>query len=361
VPVVTDPLVEAVPNFSEGRDPQVIEEIAASLDGDGARVLHVDANPDANRTVMTLAGPLSAVTAALYRGVDTALSRIDMREQQGAHIRIGAADVVPVVLLEPGEQAQRRCVLAVADLAERLAVGFDLPIFLYEDSALRSEFSSLPRCRRGGYEALEARLAAGAADGADGPDLGPASWSPQVARTGASVLGLRPLLVAMNFTLDGSDQEMASAIAAAIRTAGPAGRPHALPSVRAVGWSMPGYGGRVQVSVNLLDINECSAHRVLASIQELSGTRVLGGELIGLAPVQVFRDAGLAKRGEQPVPVAADGVLNPAATADWELIRDGSELLGFGHLDAWRPKDALKARILELRLAAVGMLPECSE
>ncbi len=358
---MTEALVEAVPNFSEGRDVQVIERIAASLDGDGARVLHVDANADANRTVVTVAGPLSAVTAALHRGVGTALSLIDMRQQQGAHIRIGAADVLPIVLLEPGQERRRECLEAVAQLGDRLAEDFGLPIFLYEDSAARSEFRSLPRCRRGGYERLESRFASGAASGVDGPDLGPKDWSPNVARTGASVLGLRRLLVAMNFTLDSSDEDMASAVAAAIRFSGPAGRPHALPAVRAVGWSMPGYGGRVQVSVNLLDINECSAHRVLASIQELSVARVLGGELIGLAPAQVFHHAGLAKRGEQPAPVAADGILNPVAVADWELLRSGSELLGFGHLDAWRPKHDLKARILELRLAAVGMLPECSD
>ena len=85
---------------------------------------------------------------------------------------------------------------------------------------------------------------------------------------------------------------------------------------------------------------------------------MLGAELIGLAPARVFRDAGLVKRGEGAVPRADDGVLNPAAAADWELVRDGAELLGFGHLDAWRPGDELRDRILELRLAAVGMLPE---
>lgn len=358
MPPGSEPLVEAVPNFSEGRDHQAIDAIAHALDGEGAQVLHVDPNPDANRTVITLAGPLDAVTAALHRGVGAALSCIDMRTQQGAHIRMGAADVLPVVLLEPGDQARARCIEAVAALGERLAHDFNLPIFLYEDSAQRQPFRSLPRCRRGGYEALEARFAAGAADGSDGPDLGPKSWSPGVAGCGASVLGLRPLLVAMNFTLDSEDLELAQSLAGAIRSAGAADRPHRLPWVRALGWTMPGYGGKAQVSVNLLNIDECPAHRVLGSLSALCDGRILGAEIIGLAPARVFRDAGLAARGEVPVPLAAGGVLNPAAATEWELLLEGAELLGFGHLDAWRPKQELKARILELRLAAVGMLPQ---
>ena len=358
MPPGSEPLVEAVPNFSEGRDQHTIDAIAHALDGEGASVLHVDPNPDANRTVITLAGPLGAVTAALHRGVGEALAHIDMRNQQGAHIRIGAADVLPVVLLEPGEQARALCIEAVAALGERLADDFDLPIFLYEGSAQRQPFRSLPRCRRGGYEALEARFAAGAGDGSDGPDLGPTAWSEQVRRSGASVLGCRPLLVAMNFTLDSEDLELAQSLAGAIRSVGDADRPHRLPWVRAMGWTMPGYGGKAQVSVNLLNIDECPAHLVLASLDALCDGRILGAELIGLAPARVFRDAGLAARGEVPVPLAAGGVLTPATATEWELLLEGAELLGLGHLDAWRPSEELKARVLELRLAAVGMLPQ---
>jgi len=347
-----EPLVEAVPNFSEGRDQSVIDAIAAALDGRGARVLHVDSNADANRTVVTLAGALSAVTDALHRGVGEALSRIDMRKQVGAHIRIGAADVVPLVLLEPGARAERACLAAVDALAARLADDFDLPIFLYEASARRKSFSSLPRCRRGGYEALAQRFE----DAADGPDLGPARYSQQVSRSGATVLGLRPLLVAMNFTLDSADAAVASEIAVAIRTSGTADRPHRLPSLRAVGWRMAGYGGRAQVSVNLLRINECTAHETLKTVRSISPVSVLGAELIGLAPARVFRDAGLEARGEQP-PGGGDGVLSPAAASDEALLIEGAEYLGLGHLDAWRPREELSARVLELCLRSVGMLP----
>ncbi len=349
---LVEPLVEAVPNFSEGRDRGVIDAIAAALDGRGARVLHVDSNADANRTVVTLAGPLSAVTDALHRGVGVALSQIDMREQAGAHIRIGAADVLPIVLLEPGERAERVCLAAVDALAARLAEDFDLPIFLYEASVRRPSFRSLPRCRRGGYEALSRRFE----DAADGPDLGPARYSQEVSRSGATVLGLRPVLVAMNFTLDSADAALASEIAVAIRTNGASGRPHRLPSLRAVGWRMAGYGGKAQVSVNLLSIDECAAHEVLKTLRSISPVSVLGAELIGLAPARVFRDAGLVARGEQPAG-RDDGVLSPAAASDVALLLEGAEYLGLGHLDAWRPREELSARVLELCLRSVGMLP----
>ncbi|HCP46873.1 MAG TPA: glutamate formimidoyltransferase, partial [Deltaproteobacteria bacterium] len=192
------PLVEAVPNFSEGRDPRVIAAISEALDGDGAQVLHVDRNPDANRTVVTLAGPLPAVTSALFRGMAAAVQSIDMRRQDGAHIRVGSADVVPLVCLEPDELALSACVREMAALAGRVGTDLGVPVFLYEKSALRPAFRSLPRCRRGGYEALAQRFASG---GADGPDLGPDEFTESVAQTGASVLGVRELLVALNFTL----------------------------------------------------------------------------------------------------------------------------------------------------------------
>ena len=351
---LSGPLVEAVPNFSEGCDQKVIDAIATALDGQGARVLHVDANPDANRTVVTLAGPLSAVTDALFRGIGVALERIDMRSQQGAHIRIGAADVVPLVLLEPGDEAKRACLNAVNELANRLASDFNLPLFFYEDSARRAPFRSLPRCRRGGYEALETRFQ----DPEDGPDLGPSLFSERTAATGATVVGLRSLLVAMNFTLDSDDADIATQIALAIRSKGPPGRPHRLPYLRAIGWKMNGYGGKAQVSVNLLRIDVCSVLDAFEAVRSLSPVEVLGSELIGLAPGRVFREAGLAARGQEHSGGGGDGVLSPVAAADEALLVEGAEYLGLGHLDAWRPREELSARILELRLRSVGMLPE---
>ncbi len=348
------PWVEAVPNFSEGRDSEVIKALSRALDGHGARVLHVDPNADAHRTVITLAGPLDSVVAALFDGISVALERIDMRRHEGAHIRIGAADVVPLVVLEPGPGAVEKCKAATLGLAHRLSAEHDLPLFLYEHSALRTPFASLPRCRRGGYEALEERFQQGASGGTDGPDLGPCEWNEAVARTGATVLGVRNLLVAMNFTLDSRDVELAQSIACAIRTAGPEDRPHRIPALRAVGWLMPGYGGRAQVSTNLLDPRQTSAHAVLELLRSISPVEILGAELIGLCPARVLRDAALSHRGESTPLWSADEVLDWGAAREGELLEEGWGLLGLGHLGAAHPAALPSERILERALQAAG-------
>ena len=341
-------MVEAVPNISEGRDSAAIETIAAAFEGHGARVLHVDPNPDANRTVITLAGPLSAVEQALFDGISMAVEHIDMRTQTGAHIRIGAADVVPIVPLSGGGRTMVRCAEAAQRLSLRLAGELSLPVYLYENAAKRTAYRSLPRCRRGGYERLRSRFSA---EEAEGPDLGPSCWSDAVARSGASVVGARDLLVAMNFTLDSRDEELARSVARALRTNGEPARPHRLRHLRAVGWTMPGYEGRVQVSTNLLDARETPVQQVLEAVRRLAGVEVLGAELIGLIPARSLRDAGLFARGE-PVPEwPATQVLDPAAAAEDELLAEGARYLGLDHLGG---EALFKSRVLEWRLREAG-------
>jgi len=350
-------LVEAVPNFSEGRDHGVIGAITEALDGDGAQVLHVDSNPDANRTVVTLAGPVSAVCDALYRGIGAAAGSIDMRTQAGAHIRVGAADVVPLVCLEPDPGAVQSCVEAMGVLAARVADGLGVPIFLYESSAVRTAFRSLPRCRRGGYEALPQRFAAGLADGGlcDGPDLGPRNFNSSVARTGASVLGVRNLLVALNFTLDSSDEQLARGIASAIRSTGPEGRPHRLPGLRAMGWTMPGYDGRVQVSTNLLDFQRTPAHQVMDLIRELSPVDVVGAELIGLTPAAMLVAAAQDAPGADTSSSSSSAFLDFVAAAADDVLDAGIARLRLGHLSPG-PQD-FKLRVLERCLTEARLVP----
>jgi len=351
-----DSLVEAVPNFSEGRDAGVIDAIAAALDGHGARVLHVDPNPDAHRTVVTLAGPLAAVEAALFAGVAEATERIDMRGRTGEHIRVGASDVVPLVALDGTEASRTACVEAAHRLGRRLADELALPVYFYEDAALRAPFRSLPRCRRGGYEALPGRFARQRTTGRDGPDVGPVNWG-RVARSGASVVGSRGLLVAMNFTLDGPHVDLARRIAADIRSTGSEERPDRREALRAVGWTMKGYGGRAQVSTNLLDPRVTPAHDVHALVARRAaagGATVVGAELIGLVPAWVLVDAGRAAAGEVP-PRRPDGqVLDLEAADDEAGIEAGIAALGLGHLGA--TVDDLKQRCLEARLRAHGLL-----
>ncbi len=346
-------LVEAVPNFSEGRDPAVIDAIAAALDGGGARVLHIDPNADAHRTVITLAGPLDAVTAALKRGIREAVARIDMRTHRGAHLRVGAADVVPIVPLPFTAAAVQSCVEAVQTLGHELAAELGLPIYLYERSALRGGYAALPRCRRGGYEALEARWA----DAAGQPDLGPKAWGPGPARTGATVLGVRDVLVAMNFTLNSTDEALARGIARALRSAGPADRPHRRAALRTVGWTMDGYDGRVQVSTNLLNVRVTSAWEVFQAVSDLAAegsAEVVGAELIGLVPAKVLTDAASAASGVAPPGWEEGAILNAASGNDVAALRDGAGALRIDHLGGGISTADIQSRTLEGGLARVG-------
>jgi glutamate formiminotransferase len=335
--------VEAVPNVSEGRDRAVIDHIAAAFDRRPARLLHVDPNADAHRTVFTLAGPADAVAEALIAGAEAALRGIDMRTQRGAHPRVGAVDVVPIVPLWPSAlaAAHRVAAMVAAALADDLAV----PVYLYEQSARRARFVALPACRRGGWEALPARLPSFD----DGPDLGPTAWSDAAARSGASVVGVRDLLVAMNFSIGSDDLALARSLAARLRDGG---GPGGLPSVRAIGWAMPGYR-LVQVSANLLDVRRTPAHRVLAALRALSPAPVLGAELIGLAPARVFADAALAAIGGEPPAWPPGRIVDGKAAADEASLTTGVVALGLDHLGEPAGKLAV-ARTLETRLLAAG-------
>jgi glutamate formiminotransferase len=318
------------------------------MDRDGARVLHVDPNPDAHRTVITLAGEHEAVCEALFWGVAAAQELIDMRRHRGEHIRIGAADVVPLIALGTGNPGP-----ALDALAIRIADQLEIPLFLYEDSARRPAFSSLPRCRRGGYEALPTRFSLAS----DGPDLGPERWGPKVARSGATAIGVRGVLVAMNFTLDSDDRSLAEEIAAAIRTNGPEGRPNRLERVRAVGWVMDAYAGRAQVSVNLLDPRISSAHDVLATVRRLAGpVEVLGAELIGLTPARVLADAGRDARGLPKKGWPAEQVLDGPASSQEDLLLLGCQALGLDHLNREQGMGGSSlARVLERQLMEAGL------
>ena len=311
--------------------------------------------------MFTLAGELEAVCEALYAGVAEAQRSIDMRTQTGEHIRVGAADVLPVVPLKDGVISARgadweRAVSATHRLGERLANGLGIPVFFYEGSALREPFRSLPRCRRGGYEALRNRFA----DPSDGPDLGPREWGDRSARSGATVVGLRDLLVAMNFTLDTASRELAQAIARSIRSNGADGRPHRFEGLRAVGWRMQGYGNRAQVSVNILNPRVTKAHEVLAKVRELAGSvPVLGAELIGLTPARVLLDAARDLSGLSKLAWPAEQILDGQAASRGDLLRLGGRALGLSHLRRAHGRGARpsQAQVLEGRLREAGLLP----
>ena len=287
--------LEAVPNFSEGRDRATIDAIGQAL-AEHARLLDVHSDEDHNRSVYTLVGSEEELVEALLAGIACARERIDLRRHEGAHPRIGAADVVPLVPIRASDAERAR--IAARELARRVGEELALPVFLYADLAPGRGPAFF---RRGGPAELQRRIDAGEL----APDFGPAQLDE---RAGGVIVGARPPLIAFNVDLAGDDLDAARAIARSVRE-----RDGGFPGVRALGLHLP-RAGHVQVSLNVEDWQASPLHEVVAAVDREArarGLEVLGSELVGLLP------AGSA--------VAAAG-----------------SLLGVAGLDA--------SRVLELRL-----------
>jgi glutamate formiminotransferase/formiminotetrahydrofolate cyclodeaminase len=281
-------ILECVPNFSEGRDPAVIEAIVAALDSQsGAAVLHVDPNASANRTVVTLAGAPRAVCEAMFRGIQVAAQRIDMRRHTGTHPRIGATDVVPLVPVRGITLAEAAWM--ANELGQRVGQELGVPVYLYEAAATRETRRSLAAIRFGEYEKLPQRMTQ--ADWV--PDFGPTDFQPQV---GATVIGARNFLLAYNVNLQSKDEALAKQIASQIREK--AGENPPLPTrmkdVRAIGWYIDEFG-MAQVSLNLLNFRVNGFHQAFEQVRKLAqkaGTDTAGSELVGLTPLEPLLMAG---------------------------------------------------------------------
>jgi glutamate formiminotransferase len=260
--------LESVPNFSEGRDRGTIEAIGAALSAQ-ARLLDVHADADHNRSVFTLVGEDGALVDALLAGIEVARGRIDLRRHEGAHPRIGAADVVPLVALRPDHLERARA--AALELARRVGEELGLPVFLYGEVG-RGRGPAF--FRQGGVEELARRLRSGEA----APDFGPAELDPGA---GGVIVGARRPLIAFNVDLRGGTVEDARAIASVVRE-----RDGGFPGVRALGLDLPA-AGRVQVSMNVEDWEAAALHEILARIEAEAaahGAEVAGSELVGLMP-----------------------------------------------------------------------------
>jgi len=272
--VSAGPLVECVPNVSEGRDPARLARFAAAVTASpGVRLADVHADPDHHRSVFTFLGPPAAVAAAALALADAVLTEIDMRGHHGIHPRIGALDVLPFVPLAGLTMAEA---VALAHEAGRaLAARHALPVYYYAEAARRPERRTLRALRRGEYEGVSARLAA--ADGL--PDDGPARFDP---RAGAVA---RDVLIAYNVWLASADLDAARAIARSVRASG-----GGLPAVQALGLPLASRG-RVQVSMNLLDYRVTPLPAVFDRVQTEArrlGVDVDHAELVGLAPRAAF-------------------------------------------------------------------------
>ena len=261
--------LESVPNFSEGRDPEAIAALESALSRPG-RLLDVHTDWDHHRSVFTIVGSGDELVETLAAGISTAAERIDLRRHEGAHPRIGAADVVPLVPLRPeDEPAASEAALA---LAARVGDDLGLPVFLY--GRLTEDRREPAFFRRGGPEELQRRIDSGEL----APDRGPATLHPTA---GGVLIGVRRPLIAFNVNLRGASVETAREIAALVRE-----RDGGFPGVRALGLDLP-KAGLVQVSMNVTDWEAAALHTIVATIVaevEARGAEVAGSELVGLMP-----------------------------------------------------------------------------
>jgi glutamate formiminotransferase len=261
--------LESVPNVSEGRDDTVVEALREAMSSP-ARLLDIHVDRDHHRSVYTLVGTAEELVETLVAGIGRAVELIDLREHRGAHPRVGAADVVPIVPLVPDDEpAAREAALALAD---RVADALELPVFFY--GRLTEDRREPAFFRRGGPDELQRRIDSGEL----APDRGPVELHPTA---GAVVLGVRRPLIAFNVNLRSNDLEVAREIAQVVRE-----RDGGFPGVRALGLDLP-HAGVVQVSMNVTDWEAASLHDIVARIvleAESRGVNVIGSELVGLMP-----------------------------------------------------------------------------
>ena len=287
-------ILECVPNFSEGRRPEVIEKILESIQGKNVNILRVDTGFAANRTVVTFAGEPEAIVEPTYRAVKKAIELIDMSQHHGVHPRIGAIDVLPFAPVS-GITMPETIELSNI-LAERIGKELKIPVYLYEYSAKADYRKKLESIRKGEYEGLEEKMKIPFWK----PDFGPTTFN---AKSGATIMGARNFLVAFNVNLDTKSTEIAKQIAAEIRESGyfihENGQkkhiPGILKNVKAIGWYINDFD-KVQVSMNLTNIDETPVHiayKTVAELAEKYHTKVTGSELIGLIPLKTILSTGI--------------------------------------------------------------------
>lgn len=348
--IAAERVMECVPNFSEGRRPEVIRAVAAAIDGvEGVRVLHVDPGYDANRTVITFAGDPDAVVEAAFRAVKCASQLIDMRLHTGRHPRIGATDVLPLVPVRG--LTLEECAGYARRLSRRIYDELGIPVYCYEAAAYKEKWRNLAVCRSGEYEALATRIL----QPEEMPDYGGGEYTLQAARSGASVVGARKFLIAVNFNLNKeADVSCAKEIALDVHEKGRivkvggvplldergdvVRRPGTLKACKAIGWYIEEYG-RAQVSMNVTDIDIAPLYAVFEEVSRvalLRGARVTGTEIIGLVPEAVLVDAGryfAAKRGFSCVD-------------DGEAVSFAIETMGLNEIAPFVPEDRIIEKLL---------------
>ncbi|MCM1151862.1 MAG: glutamate formimidoyltransferase [Alistipes sp.] len=348
-------IVECVPNFSEGRDRETIRRIVSAIErSGGVRVLDVDPGEATNRTVVTFVGSPEAVVEAAFQGVRQAAESIDMRRHKGTHPRMGATDVLPLIPISG--ITLEECAALSRELAKRIADELRIPTYCYEAAALRPERKNLAVCRKGEYEALPEKLAH--ADSA--PDFGARPYDESIARTGATTVGARDFLIAVNFNLNSTSTRRANAIAFDVREKGrplregnpitgkvvkdadgnPVMQPGTLKAAKAIGWFIEEYG-IAQVSMNLTDISTTPLHVAFDEVcrkADARGVRVTGTEIVGLVPKRALVEAGKYFLRKQH---------RSTGIAEEEIVRMAVKSMGLGDLKPFVPEEKVIEYLLE--------------
>lgn len=348
-------IIECVPNFSEGRDMEVINQITSAItSAANVRLLDVDPGEATNRTVVTFAGSPEDVVEAAFAGVKRAAELIDMRKHKGAHPRMGATDVLPLVPVSG--VTLEECAEMARALAKRIATELHIPIYCYEAAAFTPERKNLAVCRQGEYEALAQRFT----DPASAPDFGGEEWNESTARSGATAVGARDFLIAVNYNLNTTSTRRANAIAFDVREKGrpvregnpiigkvvtdengePLMRPGTLKGTKAIGWYIEEYG-IAQVSMNITDIALTPLHIAFDEVSRAAnerGIRVTGTEIVGLVPKRTLIEAGKYFLRKQHRSVGI---------AESEIIRIAVKSMGLDELKPFKPEEKVIEYMLE--------------
>lgn len=352
-------IIECVPNFSEGRDKEKIKAITDAICAvKGISLLDVDPGEATNRTVVTFVGTPDDVVEAAFQGIKKAAEVIDMRGHHGAHPRMGATDVCP--LIPVSGISLKECAALARKLAERVAAELGIPTYCYEASAFRPERKNLAVCRAGEYEALPEKM--GSEE--KGPDFGNRPFDECVAKTGATTIGARDFLIAVNYNLNTTSTRRANAIAFDVREKGRPMReggkvtgkpvkdadgntvmiPGTLKGTKAIGWYIDEYG-IAQVSMNITDIAATSLHVAFDEVCRAAnerGVRVTGTEIVGLVPKRTLIDAGKYFLRKQH---------RSTGIPDREIIRIAIKSMGLDELGEFDPSQKVIEYLIEDKTA----------
>jgi glutamate formiminotransferase / formiminotetrahydrofolate cyclodeaminase len=345
-------IIECVPNFSEGRDMEIIRQITDVIESvSGVKLLDVDPGKDTNRTVVTFVGSPEAVTEAAFLSVKKASELIDMSKHHGAHPRMGATDVCPFIPVSG--ITMEETVICARKVAERIGNELEIPVYCYENAAKTELRKNLASCRSGEYEGLKKKLA----DPLWKPDFGPAVFN---SRSGATAVGARDFLVAFNVNLNTTSTRRANAIAYDVREKGRPKRegdpvtgkvikdengdkimiPGTLKSVKAIGWYIEEYG-IAQISMNLTNISVTPVHIAFDEVcrkADTRGVRVTGSELVGLIPLKSLLDAGRYFLEKQQ---------RSSGVSDDELIKIAVRSMGLNDIHPFKSEEKIIEYVME--------------